>query len=60
MSRVGVPHSLRDPIRDAAHAAIQRGAESLLSRASDETELSSEANEAIRAAVRAAAQTPIR
>jgi outer membrane protein OmpA-like peptidoglycan-associated protein len=60
MSRVGVPPSLRGPIRDATHAAIQRGAESLLSRALDETDLSSEAKEAIRAAVRAAAQTPIR
>src|SRR5262249_19053492 len=31
MSRVGVPRSLRGPIRQAAHAAIQQGAEAILS-----------------------------
>jgi hypothetical protein len=60
MSRVGVPPSLRGPIRDAAHAAIRQGGEGLVNRALDETGLSSEAKEAMHATVRAAAQTPIR
>jgi outer membrane protein OmpA-like peptidoglycan-associated protein len=59
MNRLRVPQSLRGPIRDAAHAAIERGAESLLNKALDQTELSNEAKEAIRASVRAAARTPI-
>jgi hypothetical protein len=60
MSRIGVPPSLRGPIRNAAHAALERGAESVLTRALDETDLGSEAKDAIRASVRAAAKTPIR
>jgi hypothetical protein len=59
MGRLGVPSSLRGPIRDAAHAAIERGGQAILDRALDETGLSSEAKEAIRAAVRAGAQTPL-
>jgi hypothetical protein len=59
MSRLGVPQSLRGPLRDAAHAAIERGAESLLNKALDQTGLGNEAKEAIRASVRAAARTPI-
>jgi hypothetical protein len=59
MSRVGVPLSLRGPIRDAAHAAIRQGTGGLLNSALDETGLSAEAKGAIRVAVRAAAQTPI-
>jgi hypothetical protein len=58
MSRVGVPPSLRGPVRDAAHAAIRQGGEGILNRAPDETGMSSEAKEAIRSTVRAAAQTP--
>lgn len=60
MSRLGVPQSLRGPIRDAAHAAIERGAESVLNLALDQTGLSNDAKEAIRTSVRAAAKTPIR
>jgi hypothetical protein len=60
MSRVGVPPSLRGPIRDAAHAAIRQGGEGLWNRARDATGRSSEAQEARHAAGRAAAQTPIR
>jgi hypothetical protein len=60
MSRVGVPPSLRGPTRDAARAAIRQGGDAILNGALDETGLSSEAKEAIRAAVRAAAQTPLR
>jgi hypothetical protein len=59
MGRLGVPSSLRGPIRDAAHAAIERGGQAILDRALDETGLSSQAKEAIRAAVRAGAQTPL-
>jgi hypothetical protein len=60
MNRLGVPQSLRGPIRDAAHAALERGAESLLTKALDQTDLGNEAKEAIRASVRAAARTPAR
>jgi hypothetical protein len=56
MTRLGVPQSLRGPIRDAAHAALERGAESLLNQALDQTGLGSQAKEAIRASVRAAAR----
>lgn len=58
MNRLGVPESLRGPIRDAAHAALERGAESLLNNALDQTSLGNEAKEAIRTSVRAAAKTP--
>jgi outer membrane protein OmpA-like peptidoglycan-associated protein len=57
MSRIRVPPSLRGPIRSAAHAALERGAESVLTRALDETDFGSEAKDAIRASVRAAAKT---
>jgi outer membrane protein OmpA-like peptidoglycan-associated protein len=60
MSRVGVPRSLRGPIREAAHAAIQQGAETILNNSLDQTSLASEGKAAIRAVVRAAAQTPVR
>jgi hypothetical protein len=60
MSRIGVPPSLRGPIRNASHAALERGAENLLTTALDQTDLGNEAKDAIRAAVRAAAKTPIR
>jgi outer membrane protein OmpA-like peptidoglycan-associated protein len=60
MNRLSVPQSLRAAIRDAAHAALERGAESLLNKALDQTDLGNEAKEAIRASVRAAARTPIR
>lgn len=59
MNRLGIPPSLRRLIRDAAHNAIQRGSESLLNSVLDRTQLSSEAKEAIRATVRAAARAPI-
>jgi hypothetical protein len=60
MNRLGVPQSLRGPIRAAARAALERGTESLLTKALDQTGLGNEAKEAIRASVRAVAQTPIR
>jgi hypothetical protein len=60
MNRLGVPQSLGGPIRDAARAALERGAESLLTEALDQTGLGNEAKEAIRASVRSAARTPIR
>ena len=60
MNSFGVPQSLRGRIRDAAHAALERGAERLLNQALDQTGLGNEAKEAIRASVRAAARTPIR
>jgi hypothetical protein len=60
MNRLSVPQSLRGRIRAAAHAALERGAESLLNNALDQTDLGNEAKEAIRASVRAAARTPVR
>jgi outer membrane protein OmpA-like peptidoglycan-associated protein len=59
MSRVGVPASLRGPIRSGVHAAIERGAEAVLDRVLGAAELSSEAREAIKASVRAFLQVPI-
>jgi hypothetical protein len=58
MNRLRVPQSLHGRIRDAAHAALERGTESLLNKALDQTGLGTEAKEAIRASVRAAAKTP--
>ena len=60
LNRLGVPQSLRGRIRDAAHAVLEKGAESLLIKALDQTGLGNEAKEAIRASVRAAARTPTR
>ena len=60
MNRLSVAQSLRGRIRDAAHAALERGAESLLNNTLDQTGLGKEAKEAIRASVRAAARTPTR
>jgi hypothetical protein len=59
MSRLRVPDSLRGRIRDAARSAVERGSEAVLDAALAQTQLGSEAKEAIRASVRAAAQTPI-
>ena len=58
MNRLRVPQSLHGRIRDAAHAALERGTESLLNKALDQTGLGTEAKEAIRASVRAATKTP--
>lgn len=60
MNRAGVPRSLRGPIRDGAHAAVTRGAEAVLDSVLAASGLGSEAQEAIRASVRAAMETPIR
>jgi len=60
MNRLEVPQSLRVPMRDAAHAALERGTETLLNKALDQTGLGNEAKEAIRASIRAAAKTPTR
>jgi hypothetical protein len=59
MNRLRVPNSLRGPIRDAARSAVERGSEAILDSALSQTQLSSEAREAIKASVRAAAQQPI-
>jgi len=54
MSDLRIPPGLRDPIRNAARAAISRGAEELLDRALTQMRLSGEAKEAVGASVRAA------
>ncbi|MGH9754280.1 MAG: hypothetical protein ACREA2_15990 [Blastocatellia bacterium] len=61
MSDLRIPPGLRDPIRNAARAAIGRGAEELLDRSLTQMGLSSKAREAIGASVRAAMrQIPVR
>jgi outer membrane protein OmpA-like peptidoglycan-associated protein len=57
MSDLGVPKQYRGLIKDGAHAAIAKGAESLLDSALNSTNLSSQDKNAIKAAVGAAAQT---
>lgn len=59
MGRLQVPNWLRGRLRAAAHAAINRGAESILNQALDITDLSREGKEAIRATVRATLKIPI-
>lgn len=54
MSDLRIPPGLRDPIRNAARAAIGRGAEELLDRSLTQMGLRGEAKEAIGASVRAA------
>jgi hypothetical protein len=54
MSDLRIPPGLRDPIRNAARAAIGRGAEELLDRSLTHMGLRGEAKEAIEASVRAA------
>ena len=54
MSDLRIPPGLRGPIRNAARAAISRGAEELLDRALTQMRLSGEAKEAVGASVRAA------
>ncbi|MGD0062313.1 MAG: DUF4157 domain-containing protein [Streptosporangiaceae bacterium] len=57
MSKIGVPRQYRGLIKDGAHAAIEKGAESALDSALNATNLSSQEKNAIKAAVGAAAQT---
>jgi hypothetical protein len=54
MSDLRIPPGLRNPIRNAARAAIGRGAMELLNRSLTQMRLSSEAKEAIGSSVRAA------
>ena len=59
MKSLRVPLPWHGRIRNAAHSAIEQGAEEVLNRTLAAAGLSSQAQEAIRASVRAAAQTPI-
>lgn len=59
MNSLRVPPSWRGRIRDAAHDAIDKGVEEILNRTLAISGLNSDAQEAIRTTVRAAAQTPI-
>jgi hypothetical protein len=59
MSRLGVPRSLRGPIRDGVHAAIRRGSEALMNQILEAGGLPSEVQEAIRSAVRAGSGLPV-
>jgi hypothetical protein len=57
MSKIGVPKEYRGKLKDAAHSAIETGAEKALDAALDAAHLSSTEKEAIKAAVKQAAQT---
>lgn len=59
MAKIGVPRQFRGPIKDGAHALIEKGAETVLDSALDAAHLSSQQKEAVKAAVRAAAQTKL-
>jgi outer membrane protein OmpA-like peptidoglycan-associated protein len=59
MSRLGVPQSLRKPIRDGVHAAIQQGSEALLNQVVQASGLPAETQEAIRGTSRALLQVPV-
>ena len=59
MSKLGVPEKYRGTIKDAAHSAIEKGAEKALDGALDAAPLSSTEKEAIKAAVKQAAQTKL-
>jgi hypothetical protein len=59
MNSLRVPQSWHGRIRDAAHAAVDKGAEEILNRTLAAAGISGEAQEAIRASVRATVQTPI-
>jgi outer membrane protein OmpA-like peptidoglycan-associated protein len=59
MNRLGVPSSLRGPIRNGARAAIRRGSEELMKRILDASGLPSEVQEAIRGTVRDAAELKV-
>jgi hypothetical protein len=53
MDRVRVPPSLRGPLRAGVHAALERGAEAVLDRVLEASELGSEGREAIKTSIRA-------
>jgi outer membrane protein OmpA-like peptidoglycan-associated protein len=57
MSKLGIPSQYRGLIKDGAHAAIEKGAETALDSALDAAHLSSQQKNGIKAAVGAAAQT---
>ena len=59
MSKLGVPSQYRGLIKDGAHAAIEKGAETALDSALDAAHLSGQQKSAIKAAVGAAAQTKL-
>jgi outer membrane protein OmpA-like peptidoglycan-associated protein len=57
MSNLGVPQKYRGLIKDGAHSAIEKGAETILDSALDAAHLSADEKSAIKSAVKAAAQT---
>ena len=59
MSKLGVPKQYRGLIKDGAHAAIEKGAETVLDSVLDAAQLSSQQKNAIKAAVKATAQTKL-
>jgi hypothetical protein len=60
MRDLRVPEAWREHIRNAAHSAIEKGSEEILKQALSTTKLTADEQSAISAAVRAAAQTPVR
>jgi outer membrane protein OmpA-like peptidoglycan-associated protein len=60
MSRIGIPDRIRGKLREGAHAAITRGAEAIFDQVLDAAEVTGSAREALKNAVSAALQTPVR
>jgi len=60
MRRLGVPASLRGPIRNSVYAAVSRGAEEILKQALAAAELKGEVQKAIIETVRTLAKKPVR
>lgn len=59
MSKLGVPQKYRGMIKDGAHSAIEKGAETALDSALDAAHLSAQEKNAIKSALKAAAQTKL-
>ena len=60
MSRLNVPQKLRGPIRDGAHAAIERGADAIFNQVLDAAQLTGAPRDALSATVRGLLQQPVR
>ena len=55
--QVGVPEKYRGKVRAAAHALLEKGAEKIFDQAMSESHLNEQQKDAIKAAIKAAAQT---
>jgi len=55
-AKLHIPEALRGPIKDGAHAAIEKGAEKALDGALDAAKITGQEREALKAAIKAAAE----